>query len=160
MRTIFSILIGLVIALAACSSADPERQQIVTFINDRNNTAVMERSTKIEDDWNAIIASKPQTYTRAQLIYQIGLLEQRASISYKDLGQVVPPKVLRSFWDKEVEASRLYFQAFSLMYRMKDDRTISQDQVNDLIFKASDLKTQALREFQDICEKHAIQIPN
>jgi len=158
MRTALLILIGFIMVLTGCS-VDQERHEIIDFINDSNNSAVMERATKVEDDWNTIMSSDAQKYTRSQLIYEIGLLEQKASLSYKDMGEVVPPKCLRSFWDKEVEASKLSFQAMSLMYRMKDDPNITQDQVNDLIFRASDLKTGALREFEDICEKHNVKMP-
>jgi len=157
MRSALLILIGFVMVLTGCS-VDQERQEIIDFSNDSNNSAVMERATKVEDDWNTIMSSNVQAYTRSQLIYEIGLLEQRAGLSYKDMGEVVPPKCLRSFWDKEVEVSKLYYQAISLMYRMKDDPNISQDQVNDLIFRANDLKTEALREFEDICEKHNVKV--
>jgi hypothetical protein len=158
MRTALLILIAFTMVLTGCS-VDQERQEIIDFINDSNISAVMERATKVEDDWNTIMSSEVQTYTRSQLIYEIGLLEQRAGLSYKDMGEVVPPKCLRSFWDKEVEASKLFFQAMSLVYRMKDDPNISQDQVNDLVFRSSDLKTAAQREFEDICEKHNIKMP-
>ena len=118
-RSLSFKLIGLALALVlivpilgACGgkSVDQEGQEILDFINDSNNAAVMERATSVEDDWNEIM-SGVQTYTRLQLIYELGLLEQRAGTSYREMAEVVPPKCLRSFWDKEVEASKLTFQA-------------------------------------------------
>jgi hypothetical protein len=158
MRTALLILIGFVMVLTGCS-VDQERQEIIDFINDSNNSAVFDRAANLEDDWNTLMSSDFQTYTRSQLIYEIGLLEQRAGQSYKDLGEVVTPKCLRGFMDKEIEASRLLFQAMSLAYRAKDDPNITQDQINELIFRADDLKTEAMREFEGICEQHNVKMP-
>jgi hypothetical protein len=44
------------------------------------------------------------------------------------------------------------------MYSAKDNPNVSQDQVNNLILKANDLKMAAAWELQDICDKNNIKI--
>lgn len=146
----------LICGFTSCAKSS-ERKEILDFMNNSDNQAAMEKALAIEDDWNAISAAKSGTYTRAQLINEIGLLEQRSGLAYQQMAEVIPPKCLRSFWDKEVEACKLYFQSISLMYSLKDDPSASAKQINELIFKANDLKTVAQREFQDICEKNNIK---
>jgi hypothetical protein len=143
--------------VTACGKSS-ERQQIINFMNDSTNSEVMKRATAVDDDWNTLTLNAQQ-YTSSQFISQLGNLEQRAAQSYTELSKIVPPKCLRGFWDKEVEASKLSYQAFSLMYRVKDDPNITQDQINDLFFKSNDLKTEAQRVFQDLCDKNNIEIP-
>jgi len=140
-----------------CSDST-EKQEIIAFIDNENNASVMERAIIIQDDWNSL-NENIQTYPRSQLIHDIGLLEQRAGTFYRETSEVIPPKCLRSFWDKQIEAAKLFYQALSLMYRIKDDPSISQDQVNDLIFESNNIKTSAQREFEDLCEKNGIDIP-
>ena len=156
----FIILTSLVITLTMCNiacSESSEKQEIIDFIDDSSNSAIFERALIVMDDWNMMM-EKAHTYTRSQFIQEIGLLEKRAGISYREMSEIVPPKCLRDFWDKEVEASKLYYQAISLAYQIKDDPNINQNQINELVFTANDLKTEAIREFEDICEKNDIDI--
>lgn len=144
--------------LSACTcSVDQEQQAILDFINDPHNMAVAEQAVACEDQWEELNYNS-QKYTRTQLVLEWRDLERQAGQVYRDMSEIVPPRSLRSFWQKEVEACSLLFQAVSLTNQAIDDPTINLSQINESIFKANDLKTEALWELEDICKEHGIDL--
>jgi len=134
-------------------STDIVQQEISDFFDNKNNHNIINKAYKIEKEWDTL-TSGHKKYTRSKLIQKMGLLEQRASASCKDLNEIVPPRCLGSFWNKEVEASKLFFQAISLTYSHMDDPNAIREQTIQYICKANELKDEAQEELEDIYDEH------
>lgn len=104
--------LAIVVSLLGCRSLG-EREEILHSLNSQRTLTAVQSRIPVGEDWSTLMANA-QKYTSQQLTVEFALLEQRASLSYRKMCEVVPPKPLRTAWDKEVEASRLCYQAILL----------------------------------------------
>lgn len=74
------------------------------------------------------------------------------------LSEMSPPGCLRRVWDKEVEAPRLIFESTSTESKGFGGHDVSEEEVNPLVYETGRIKTDAEREFEDILERHSIEL--
>lgn len=155
---IFIILPLSTIILQFCVSTDCDREEILVFFKSDEVYEAAGLEVEVMEDWDSLNFNA-QDFTTEQAREYLAQLELKAIKAYDKLGEIYPPKCLRSVWDKEVEVAKLYAQAISLIITAyKSDNSAEQKHANDLIYKANDIKTKAIYELEDIFSKHNIDI--
>jgi len=155
---IFIILPLATIILQFCASTDCDREEILAFFKSDEFYEAAGLELEVIEDWDSLNFNA-QDFTAEQAREYLAQLELKAIKAYDKLGEISPPKCLRSVWDKEVEVAKLYAQAISLFITAyKSDNSADQKHANDLIYKANDIKTKAMYELEDIFSKHNIDI--
>ncbi|MCH7826774.1 MAG: hypothetical protein IIC75_02185 [Bacteroidetes bacterium] len=155
---VFIVLPLATIILQFCASTDCDREEILVFFKSDEVYEAAELEVEVMEGWDSLNFNA-QAFTTEQAREYLAQLELKAIKAYDKLGEIYPPKCLRSVWDKEVEVAKLYAQAISLIITAyKSDNSAEQKQANDLIYKANDIKTKAMYELEDIFSKHNIDI--
>ncbi len=155
---IFIILPLATIILQFCVSTACDREEILVFFKSDEVYEAAGLEVEVMEDWDSLNFNA-QAFTTEQAREYLAQLELKAIKAYDKLGEIYPPKCLRSVWDKEVEVAKLYAQAISLIITAyKSDNSAEQKHANDLIYKANDIKTKAMYELEDIFSKHNIDI--
>lgn len=141
---------------------DTTRDEIMDFFQSDRFIEAAQLETEAMEEWDYLMFNFSE-FTPSEGKEYVAKLEEKLSKAYDKLGELIPPKCLRSTWSKQVEVAQLYFQASCLFNSKPADRSTvdsqqRQEKINALIYKANALKTEATQEMEDICSEYDIDI--
>lgn len=139
---------------------DTTREEITDFLQSDRFIEAAQLEIEAMEEWDYLMFNTSE-FTPSEGKEHVAKLEVKLAKAYDKLGELIPPKCLRSTWNKQVEVAQLYFQACGLLNsKFAGKSTIDSqqllDKMNALIYKANDLKTEATQEMEDICNEYDI----
>ena len=154
------LLLGvlMVVGLVACgerpqSQTASGREEIINYID--KMLPVMERHADWFDDQNALSQERGLTYEEG--LYRLRELSDRMEQIYLDVEKSIPPPVLRNYKHKWSQVCQLNLQSVTLAIQIiQEGNTALLTQLNEVTFRANDLKTEADEELIDILAEHDI----
>lgn len=157
-RKLLIAIIALVV-LSACSSNECKLAEIEDFFFDNEEVqAARQQWSEVNREWKELMYN-PEAYSSEAIVERYSELRIEASKAYDDLAAITPPKCLRGYWDKGIEASRLEAHIIDLTWLFYSGHpSATQEEIDELMAECSALRRDGAEELKNILDKHDLQI--